>query len=262
MLPNNKSVHCRKHVIKTPEQIAKIAAAIRGQKRSPSQRARMSRVKKAAAAKMLASGVPLFGGKGIRTPLGRVHRRTCKRCKKAFVISKPCKESRFCSRRCGYLQRRGKASRMWLSDMPHIVCPICGKSVRLPARSMLGKRVCCSNRCRGIWGKKRQRNKDTNIERIMRAGLEERGWRFQEQQQILAITIPDFFIPAIKAVIYCDGDYWHSLPVHLKRDNEQTVALTAAGYKVFRFLGSKILADVKACLDQVAACFPPDSADK
>jgi very-short-patch-repair endonuclease len=74
---------------------------------------------------------------------------------------------------------------------------------------------------------------------------------FEKQKAIPeAHTIPDFFI-APNICVYCDGDYWHSMPNQVERDKRQDEVLTAAGYKVYRFLGSAITKDVDACLAQI-----------
>lgn len=95
------------------------------------------------------------------------------------------------------------------------------------------------------------KNFDTDIERLFEAEMIKRGWRFQKQVPLLGITVADFYLHESKTAIFCDGDYWHRLPSHRKRDGYQTYTLLCDGIKVHRFLGSLIKADVRMCVDQV-----------
>ncbi len=82
----------------------------------------------------------------------------------------------------------------------------------------------------------------------MREALIRAGIKFIEQYIVPGVGIPDFFLPDINAIVYCDGDYWHSLPHHVIKDAKQTTDLKRMGYTVFRFLGSKIIEDSDLCV--------------
>jgi hypothetical protein len=53
------------------------------------------------------------------------------------------------------------------------------------------------------------------------------------------ITITDFFI-APNICLYVDGDYWHSLPNVVKKDNMVNENLPKMGYKIIRITESEI----------------------
>jgi very-short-patch-repair endonuclease len=226
---NKKALHCRRHAIKTPEHIAKIAAVNRGRKRTPEQRQRLSAAKRGA---------------------GSLDR-TCEYCGQQFTVQKPSAKQRFCSKACGYANRKGSNATNWLEDMPHMTCRVCGKNFRLPSKTIKGKRYTCSYTCKNVWQKTHQKNKATNIEQVTEKALKERGWCYESQVGLCNIVVVDFYLPNSKIAIFCDGDYWHSLPGKAKRDQRQTEILNQSGYTVYRFLGSEILADIDRCLAQI-----------
>lgn len=234
MVARKEALHCRKHAIKTPEHVAKIAAANRGKKLSEETRRKIS----------------------IARSTDRPMNRVCEHCKRPFTVEKPSQKHRFCSRSCGYAHRRGENAKGWRSDMPHTTCRVCGKEFRLPAKTTQGKRFCCSYTCKNVWQKTHQPNKATNIERIMEAAIKARGWRYVSQYGLCNIAVADFYLLDTCTAIFCDGDYWHSLPGKAERDQRQTEVLQTNGYTVFRFLGSAIMADVDACLDAIEHSLP------
>ena len=48
------------------------------------------------------------------------------------------------------------------------------------------------------------------------------------------VCVPDFHSPQRKIVIEVDGDYWHSKPKCIKRDNSRNKYYSKMGYKIFR----------------------------
>jgi very-short-patch-repair endonuclease len=219
--------HCRKHAVKTPEHIAKVAAANRGKRRSAAVRQRISELRRAP---------------GETT-------RTCPACSGTFTVDKPSRSQRFCSRACGYAQRRGEAAPNWATDMPMFDCVVCGAEERQDARTV--KRETCSYACKNILQRRRQPNKATDIERLTEAALQRRGWQYEAQVGIPGGGTVDFLLPGPQVVICCDGDYWHRLPGVPEKDARQTAHLESVGYRVFRFWGVEIKADVEACLDRI-----------
>lgn len=73
----------------------------------------------------------------------------------------------------------------------------------------------------------------------MRVWLESKNINFKSQESIGNITVPDFLIE--KTAIFCDGDYFHSLPGRAWKDARINKRLEAKGYKVLRYKGSVIL---------------------
>lgn len=235
MLARKEAKHCKRHVVKTPEWVEKIASAQRGRPMSAEARAKLSATRR---------------GPGETE-------RLCAYCGGPFTVPKPSRKSRFCSRACGYAQRRGEAAVNWVTDMPVIDCAVCGTRVR--QNSVNFPRMTCSYSCKAIWLCQRQPNKATDIERITEAAIRARGWHYQTQVGMPGCGVPDFLLPESRVAIFCDGDYWHRLPEHQERDARFTAALQAAGYSVYRFWGKEIKADIEACLDRItehssAAC--------
>ena len=220
------ALHCRRHTVKTPEHQAKIAAALRGRSPTPQQRLRMSLAKR---------------GPG---ELERV----CVECGARFSVAKPSRQQRFCSQACGYRHRRAEGAPNWRPDMPLKTCRVCGRSFRLAAATIGDRRFTCSHTCKNVWQKSHQPNRATDIERVVSGALDELGWSYVSQAALCAVAVADFYLPDLRAAVFCDGDYWHDLPGKRERDARQTAILRAAGYAVYRFKGSDILADVGACL--------------
>lgn len=108
-------------------------------------------------------------------------------------------------------------------------------------------KICCSYVCKNIYQRRRQKTKGTDIERLMLAAFAGAGVAYEFQFPVPRICTADFYLPATHTIVFCDGDYWHSLPDHIARDNRQTAALQKRGYRVVRFLGSAIKADPEAC---------------
>jgi len=224
---NKKAVHCQKHRIFTPEHLAKIKASVKGRKPSDETRLKISIARRGD---------------------GEINR-ICKHCGKQFTTDKPSSKVRFCSKRCGYDQRAGSNAKNYLHAMPIYSCRVCGQSFRSPAKNVV--RYTCSYTCKNIWQLTHQKNKATNIEMITEKALIERGWEYNTQVALCNIAVVDFFIPENKIVIFCDGDYWHSLPEKIDKDKKQTQILKENGYHVYRFLGSEILSDINSCLNKI-----------
>lgn len=227
MLARKEAIHCRKHVDHTPEWVEKVAAKTRGQKRTLEQRAKISAA---------------CSGPG---ELNRV----CPVCNKSFSVDKPSQKNRSCSRACGYKQRRGDGAKNWNPEMPIIICKVCGKKFR--ANTTTQKRFFCSYTCRNIWMLTHQKNTNTNIEQTMQNALDAHGIKYLKQQNLCNTTIADFYIPSTNAAIYCDGDYWHSLPGKKEHDAKKTQILIEHGFIVQRFLGSKILSNIESCIHEI-----------
>lgn len=63
--------------------------------------------------------------------------------------------------------------------------------------------------------------------------LNEIGIRFIQQKEILnGKYYLDFYIPSLKLVIECNGDYWHNLPERKQRDKELKKYVESTGRKI------------------------------
>jgi len=95
-------------------------------------------------------------------------------------------------------------------------------------------------------------NKDTKIERLVKEELIKRNITFIQNKIFPEFhTIPDFYLPDRKMMIYCDGEYWHSPIERQIVDNKQVEVLRENNYIVFRLKGKDILENVSNCLDNI-----------
>jgi len=83
--------------------------------------------------------------------------------------------------------------------------------------------------------------KDTKPERMMQIALLLEGIKYRKHEPI--IGQPDIFIDP-NICIFVDGDYWHSLPKTIKRDQYVNYELTKQGYHIIRIKESDIKNDV------------------
>lgn len=123
------------------------------------------------------------------------------------------------------------------------------------------------------------RSKDTKPEMALRRALWKRGMRYRVNDRKLPGK-PDIVFSKAKIVVFCDGDYWHGhnwalrgyasleeeleqygeywqkkIRRNVERDALNNHLLSEAGWKVMRFWGSEIKADVEKCADQVCEAY-------
>lgn len=88
-------------------------------------------------------------------------------------------------------------------------------------------------------------SRESSIEGIMRRWLQESNIEFVEQHRInfenSTWTRVDFYVPDANICLYCDGDYWHSLPEVQERDARANKALEGMGHSVVRMTEAEIL---------------------
>ncbi len=63
----------------------------------------------------------------------------------------------------------------------------------------------------------RRRKTDTEPEILLRQALHAKGARFRLHRRLAPGCTPDIVLPGRKVVVFVDGDYWHSCPVHRRR---------------------------------------------
>lgn len=107
------------------------------------------------------------------------------------------------------------------------------------------------------------RNKDTNIEIIVRKTLFNKGYRYRVKNSLFGK--PDIIFADQKIAIFCDGDFWHGknfdnekkgykpfwvrkIKSNIDRDKLVKKTLTVQGWKVLRFWKSEILKDIDECI--------------
>lgn len=93
--------------------------------------------------------------------------------------------------------------------------------------------------------------RETSIETKLYQELERRGVTFVKQQVVDGLWVIDALIPGPRIAIECDGEYWHSLPEMVARDNKKDSYLRSRGYRVFRFPEEAIKTDVKGCVQRI-----------
>lgn len=93
--------------------------------------------------------------------------------------------------------------------------------------------------------------KDSKIEQQIEAELKKRNIYYQKHIPLCNVTIVDFYLPQSRTVIYCDGNYWHSLPGRKDQDINQDVILTFNGFNVYRFTETEINKSPKRCVNRI-----------
>lgn len=93
--------------------------------------------------------------------------------------------------------------------------------------------------------------KNTKIEIVIQNLLKQNNILFKKQKSLENICIADIFIPSMKKVVFCDGDYWHNLPGYKERDERQNKILTEKGYKVVRLWEHEINKNPLRCLEKI-----------
>lgn len=113
----------------------------------------------------------------------------------------------------------------------------------------------------------RVKNRDTDIERIVRSELHRRGYRFRKHVKRLPGT-PDIVFTKAKLAILIDGDFWHGyrFPVwehkvsefwkqkirkNRERDQKNIRKLRGMGWRVVRLWKHQIDGDLETCLNKI-----------
>ena len=189
--------------------------------------------------------------------------RTCEECGKVFTIP-PSRmnrtdmaQGRFCSLECNYAHKasiRGENHPLY-KPASHI-CEWCGKEYRTkPVYVRNGTTHFCSRQCQGAHTSKYSSRKRTIIEIAIRDLLTAMGLSFDAEAP-LGYYVCDFLLPAHKLVIECDGGYWHSLPVVVRRDHLKDKWLNGHGYTILRLPESIIRSDLDECRRRIIAALP------
>lgn len=113
------------------------------------------------------------------------------------------------------------------------------------------------------------RNKDTDLERLVRSGLHRRGLRFKKHVKGLPGT-PDIVFTSQAVAVFIDGDFWHGyrfpawkhklsdfwkakISKNRDRDRKNFRKLKRMGWRVIRIWQHEIKADVDACIDRIVS---------
>ena len=110
------------------------------------------------------------------------------------------------------------------------------------------------------------KNKNTNIELLLRKALFKRGYRYKVKNSLFGK--PDFIFSTQKVAVFCDGDFWHGknyrkenknykkfwkekIKLNMKRDIAVNSKLEKEGWTVLRFWKTDILKNLLKCADQI-----------
>lgn len=114
------------------------------------------------------------------------------------------------------------------------------------------------------------KNKDSQIEVMLRKELWRRGLRYQKNNKKV-FGKPDIVFLGKKVAVFCDSDFWHGydwenkkneiksrrefwipkIERNMQRDIEVTNQLTQEGWIVLRFLGNEIKKHINDCTDTI-----------
>ena len=110
------------------------------------------------------------------------------------------------------------------------------------------------------------KNKDSQIELLLRKELWKRGLRYQKNRTDI-FGKPDIVFKGKKIAIFCDSEFWHGynweerkkdfkshqefwipkIERNMERDIEVTNKLESEGWTVLRFWGNEIKKDTEKC---------------
>lgn len=114
----------------------------------------------------------------------------------------------------------------------------------------------------------RVRNKDSEIELLLRKELWRRGLRYRKN--VKSITgCPDIAFKGLKIAVFCDSEFWHGydwdnrkndiktnrdfwlkkIERNISRDEEVNLMLKNDGWLVLRFWGKEIKKNTSCCAD-------------
>ncbi|MCR4674333.1 MAG: very short patch repair endonuclease [Lachnospiraceae bacterium] len=117
---------------------------------------------------------------------------------------------------------------------------------------------------------KRVKNKDSDIELLLRKELWSRGLRYRKNVTGI-IGKPDIVFKSKKVAVFCDSEFWHGydwanrkkdfksnqdfwipkIERNIERDKEVNYTLESEGWKVLRFWGKEIKKNCKECADRI-----------
>jgi DNA mismatch endonuclease, patch repair protein len=113
----------------------------------------------------------------------------------------------------------------------------------------------------------RIRNKDTDLEALVRSVLFRRGWRFRKHVASLPGK-PDIVFSRWRVAVFIDGDFWHGyrfsqwngtlsefwrikIEKNRNRDRNNFQRLRTLGWRVIRIGQHEIKSDLDACIERI-----------
>lgn len=111
------------------------------------------------------------------------------------------------------------------------------------------------------------KNRDTDIERLVRSALHKKGFRFRKHVKALPGT-PDIVFPKSRVAVFIDGDFWHGFKFpswentvsdfwkekigkNRDRDRRNFQKLRNMGWKVIRLWKHEVKIDLTESLSRI-----------
>ncbi len=167
-------------------------------------------------------------GKGLTGKITRENR-PCVTCGTVFN-ARP--SAKYCSRKCQQDGRPECPKRR----VPRITvkCIECGKTFqKLQCQINSGRGRTCSKACRAHYSNRVQGKKPSGAESRFFDACIQSGAELQLQVRIGPYCV-DAFSSQKRIVFEFDGEYWHSLPRAIRRDQQKDKFLKSLGYTVIR----------------------------
>ena len=95
-----------------------------------------------------------------------------------------------------------------------------------------------------------QKGHETKIEKMVKEELMRRSLTPKIQYKLASYWL-DLAFPEYKIAIECDGDYWHSKPIQIRKDEEREEKIKKMGWKLMRFKETEILKNVEYVGDKI-----------
>lgn len=119
----------------------------------------------------------------------------------------------------------------------------------------------------------RVKSKDSEIEKILRNALWNKGYRYRKNVKDV-FGHPDIFFKSKKVAIFCDSEFWHGydwerkkneiktrqdfwipkIERNMQRDKEVNMKLSEEGWTVLRFWGTEIKKQTENCVKEIEKC--------
>lgn len=123
----------------------------------------------------------------------------------------------------------------------------------------------------------RIKNKDSEIERLLRKALWDRGYRYRKNVKSI-FGHPDIAFIGKKVAVFCDSEFWHGcdwenrkndfkvrqgfwipkIERNMERDREVNTELQRQGWTVLRFWGTEIKHNINECVKRIEEAITND----
>ena len=173
--------------------------------------------------------------------------RKCKLCN-SEIICRANSKRKYCSTKCSLEDIHTNLVGKKLVDRNTFICTICNNTFTRSVNYKSSAKY-CSRKCHCIGNIYNMKKEGTNIENIIENILITENIKYDKQIPISNISVPDFKVGNI--LIFADGDYWHTKPDKVIKDNIQNNKLLDMGFIVLRFLGSVIENNTEYVRDKI-----------